>query len=382
MKHKNKRLHRIIGVVLATVMTIGAMPMNAFALGDGVYYEKKDIQTIAEGVTYEKSSRLYKAGWMDVYVLTMDANSSDTALKVIQSVGSVGIKTTVPKLATDNNVIAAVNGDFFGSGNPMSSMGQVAKDGEMVAAQNYYNGSENKYAGLYIDSEGVPFIDYVKSTMGFYGAGGVSLAMGAKNKMTDFSKPVYFDRTTMTSSKQLDATYSTLSKIVVSNKVITKIAGPKEVVDIPEDGFIIVMNKATAAANLSKFSVGMSADFSENETFVFRPTKTIDNIDFGISGGGELLRNGEYVSQGLIIGQNARNPRTMVGVNKDKSKIYIVCIDGRKNGIGATHAEAAKIMKEYGAYDAIHFDGGGSTTMVVQKEGTTSPSVVNVPSEG
>lgn len=51
MKHKNKRLHRIIGVVLATVMTIGAMPMNAFALGDGVYYEKKDIQTIAEGVT-------------------------------------------------------------------------------------------------------------------------------------------------------------------------------------------------------------------------------------------------------------------------------------------------------------------------------------------
>ena len=75
MKHKNKRLHRIIGVVLATVMTIGAMPMNAFALGDGVYYEKKDIQTIAEGVTYEKSSRLYKAGWMDVYVLTMDANS-------------------------------------------------------------------------------------------------------------------------------------------------------------------------------------------------------------------------------------------------------------------------------------------------------------------
>ena len=88
----------------------------------------------------------------------------------------------MPKLATDNNVIAAVNGDFFGSGNPMSSMGQVAKDGEMVAAQNYYNGSENKYAGLYIDSEGVPFIDYVKSTMGFYGAGGVSLLWGLKTK--------------------------------------------------------------------------------------------------------------------------------------------------------------------------------------------------------
>ena len=64
MKHKNKRLHRIIGVVLATVMTIGAMPMNAFALGDGVYYEKKDIQTIAEGVTYEKKQSTLQ-GWLD-----------------------------------------------------------------------------------------------------------------------------------------------------------------------------------------------------------------------------------------------------------------------------------------------------------------------------
>lgn len=64
--------------------------------------------------------------------------------------------------------------------------------------------------------------------------------MGAKNKMTDFSKPVYFDRTTMTSSKQLDATYSTLSKIVVSNKVITKIAGPKEVVDVPKTALLLL----------------------------------------------------------------------------------------------------------------------------------------------
>ena len=64
----------------------------------------------------------------------------------------------------------------------------------------------------------------------------------------------------------------------------------------------------------------MSADFSENELCFQTKEKTIYNIDFGISGGGELLRNGEYVSQGLIIGQNARNPRTMVGVSKDKFK--------------------------------------------------------------
>lgn len=375
-------LKRFSAAAIAAVTFLSAVPYTALAASSAVLYEKKDVQQIANGLTYEKSRRLYPAGWMDVYVLTLDATRSDLALDVIEAVDGLGLKRNVETLAKTNGAIAAVNGDFFGAGTVKSSMGQVAESGKMVAAQNYYNGSENRYAGLFIDNEGVPFIDYVKSTMGFYCNGNSAFVLGAKNKATDFSKPVYFDRSAIKDTAQLDKTFNKLTKIVVEDGVITKISAPGETVTVPENGYLIVMNNATRESKISWYSVGMQVNFDEREQFVFRPNKSISSIEFGISGGGELLRNGEIVNNGLIIGEKARNPRTMIGINKDKTRVYIVCIDGRANGIGATHAEAAGIMKEYGAYDAIHFDGGGSTTMVVQQEFDDTLSVVNTPSEG
>ncbi len=372
-------LKRLAGGILAFVTVVSA-GVQSYAYGN-LLYENKDIQTITRGLTYEKSSRMYPDGWLDVYMLTVDAAETDLAMEVIESVDAIGAKASVEKLAKDNNVIAAVNGDFFGSGTKKSSMGQVAASGQMKAAQNYYNGSQNKYAGFFIDTENVPFIDYVKSSMGFY-TSSVSIVMGAKNKITDFSKPVYFDKTAITSTASIDNTFTGLYKIKVKDNIITYISGSGETVSLDDCDYIIVMSRATAEEKLKGYSVGMSVDFDESEKFQFRPSKSISNIKFGISGGGELLRNGEYIATGEIIGPGVRNPRTLVGVNQDKTKIYIACIDGRKNGLGATHKEAAQIMKEYGAWDAIHMDGGGSTTMVVKEEDQKDISVVNVPSEG
>lgn len=376
-------LKRVAGCVLGGIIVFSSLGVSAvFAADTTVLYEKKDVQTIAQGLTYEKSTRMYSSGWMDVYVLTMDAAEDDLTFDVIETVDKYGGKATVEKLAKDNGVVAAVNGDFFGSGTLKSSMGQVAGNGDMIAAQNYYNGSENRYAGFFIDNYGTPFIDYVKSSMSFYSMNDTKTELGGKNKVTDFAKPVYFDRRAITSTATLDAYFKNLTKIVIQDSKVTYISNPGEIVEVPEKGYIIVMSNASRQTEIGKYSVGMTVGFSESEKFVFREGKSITDVSVGLSGGGELLRNGQVVNNGLIIGENAYNPRTMLGVNQDKSKIYIVCIDGRKNGKGATHAEAAAIMKEYGAYDAIHLDGGGSTTMAVQTKNSTGPKVVNVPSEG
>lgn len=377
---KFNKLKRAAAILLTALFCMP--PTGAIAASGDLLYESKDIQTITDGVTYEKSSRLYKAGWMDVYVLTIDATNPNVEFDVMQSTREFGLKQSVLQMAQDNNLLAAVNADFFGSGNPFSSMGQVAGEGKMQSAQNYYNGSENKYAGFFVDTEGTPFIDYVKSTMGFYAGANAAFEMGAKNKITNFAKPVYFDRFAMSDTAQLDKRVPGLSKIVVEDGVITKLSASGETVTVPENGYIIVMNEATRQAKMGYYLVGMKVTFNESNTFVFRPAKTMSNILTGVTGGGELLRNGQVVEQGLIIGKNARNPRTLIGVNQDKTKVIIMCIDGRANGIGATHVEAANLMKEYGAWDAIHFDGGGSTTMAAREENTDSLSVVNVPSEG
>ncbi|MCC8015038.1 MAG: phosphodiester glycosidase family protein [Eubacterium sp.] len=368
----------------------GGLCALAFALAscsavfadDNLLYEMKDSRVLTRGVTYDEITRVTKNGWLYMYVLTLDVTDENVDLDVIKSTTEFGYKESTLAISQENDVVAAVNGDYFGGGNPQSSMGQVLSDGQIEEARNYYNADANNYAGFFIDSDGTPFVDYLKTTVGFYNSSATIIELAGKNKYTDFSSPVYFDRQAITTTADLDKRNSNLTKIVVDTGAISYISSPGETVEVPENGYIIVMNNSTREKVISYYSVGQAVSFVENGTFVFRPAKSTSSVNFGISGGGEILRNGETMAQGEIISPSARNPRTCIGVSQDKSKIIILAIDGRVKGIGATTYECSTIMKELGAYDAIQLDGGGSTTMVVKSESGNSLEVVNTPSDG
>lgn len=75
-----------------------------------------------------------------------------------------------------------------------------------------------------------------------------------------------------------------------------------------------------------------------------------------------------------------RHPRTMIGVKEDGT-IVMTVVDGRqpeKLMYGASQAEMAAILKHYGAIEGYNLDGGGSSTMLILKDGdfevTNSPS--------
>ena len=75
------------------------------------------------------------------------------------------------------------------------------------------------------------------------------------------------------------------------------------------------------------------------------------------------------------------NPRTMLGVDKDRTRLLLVVADGRESGAaaGMTLAEAARFLRvELGAWDAVNLDGGGSSELWIGAEG----GVVNAPSDG
>ncbi len=73
----------------------------------------------------------------------------------------------------------------------------------------------------------------------------------------------------------------------------------------------------------------------------------------------------------------ARHPRTAVGLSADKTKLYMVVVDGRATTrIGMTCGELAGLLQELGAHDALNLDGGGSSAMWL------GGSVVNSPSDG
>jgi len=60
-----------------------------------------------------------------------------------------------------------------------------------------------------------------------------------------------------------------------------------------------------------------------------------------------------------------RGPKIAVGVNA-KNELAILAINGRiRESVGATHEEMAKILLEHGMEEAMGFDPGGSSTLVV-----------------
>ena len=102
-----------------------------------------------------------------------------------------------------------------------------------------------------------------------------------------------------------------------------------------------------------------------------------------IGGWPRILKDGQNVASEaatiegtLSRNAEARHPRTAIGFSRDSSRVYLVTVDGRsENSGGATLVEMAGLMKKLGAWQAMNFDGGGSTTMVV------GGRVVNMPSD-
>jgi hypothetical protein len=97
-----------------------------------------------------------------------------------------------------------------------------------------------------------------------------------------------------------------------------------------------------------------------------------------VSGNAMLLAKGEI----LVADPGARAPRSVVGLSADGLTFFLLAINGRSAASrGATLAEAAKLLQELGASDALNLDGGGSTAMVLQDSATGVHFLANQPSD-
>ncbi|MCK4666361.1 phosphodiester glycosidase family protein [Candidatus Dependentiae bacterium] len=114
--------------------------------------------------------------------------------------------------------------------------------------------------------------------------------------------------------------------------------------------------------------------------------KDLTNFKIAIGGGPTILRSGrvfkKFRSEKFI---NKRNPLTAVGVDID-GNLYFITVDGRQRStsIGLKYNELAEFLNEqFDIIDAMCFDGGGSTTMVLDDPYTTQydPEIMNQPSD-
>lgn len=113
----------------------------------------------------------------------------------------------------------------------------------------------------------------------------------------------------------------------------------------------------------------------DNRAFIgFTPPKGFTPYNV-ISGNFLLLERGKVA----LPGGNDLQPRTVVGLDSGGRFLWLLVVDGRQEGYseGATGEEAARFLQERGASTVLNLDGGGSATLVAQKE--NRPKVLNRP---
>lgn len=94
------------------------------------------------------------------------------------------------------------------------------------------------------------------------------------------------------------------------------------------------------------------------------PSISTEGVYTAISGDKVLLTNGIVAQTPL---PSDRDPRTAIGYSEDKRYLYLMTLDGRQTGWseGADWATTGQWLKNFGAYEGINVDGGGSTTSVM-----------------
>lgn len=103
-----------------------------------------------------------------------------------------------------------------------------------------------------------------------------------------------------------------------------------------------------------------------------------------ISGVDTLVKDGQVYKDPTGTPPSGANPETAVGVTKDGKHAIVIAVDGQggaTTAFGVTRDQAAGYMVAHGAYDAMLFDGGGSTGMVSRAPGADRAEIANKPSD-
>ena len=166
-------------------------------------------------------------------------------------------------------------------------------------------------------------------------------------------------------------------------------------------------------------SPGLNIDRSNNASIVHRDPNSVDGMDVlenvelwnALAGSGQILTNGvktipeytdaahpdELLTPGPVppLGPlpltytragrhwyDLSNARTAIGVTQDGRTLVLFTVDGTNGGHGMQVGEVADLLKnDYGVWNALNLDGGGSTTMAVEDPATHVRKLVNVPAE-
>lgn len=360
----------VVGVSSAAIVFSSFVP--AFADKPFLIYEDKSSENISSGVVHETIRQFNAQGWWNINVLRIDMDDEYTEVKALFSQNGISKKEKLTDMMKNSNAIAGINGDFFTSQYSSFPLGAVISNGRMVTSPIDPN---NKLPVFAIDQSKNPFIAFWDWQIRAISENGEPVTLSAINKDSKLHEEVIMYDSNWNALSMGNKVFTDLIEIVVIDDIVTEVRVGQEPINLPQNGYILTGRGRVRDRLLNNFHVGDRVNMEINTT------PNYQNIVTAIGGGSPLLKDGAITDFKINITGN--HPRTALGITRDKKQLIMVTIDGRDSSYkGVSQQTMAEIMSSLGAYDAINFDGGGSTTMAIKPAGSEKPAIVNKPSDG
>jgi len=319
--------------------------------------DQKNEEELAPGVKYTSWLHYMPAGPISTHIVELSPEASYILKPVLSNDAVVGLEK-LQSMAERSGAIAAVNASYFALNGEV--LGLLKMDGE-IASTSFV---DRTTLGLLPD--GKTIMDVTSYSGGVTLPDGRTVVITGVNHERGTNDLILYNNhfDSMTGTNGFGSDY------IVNNEKIIGIAHGNSA--IPPGG-VVLSAHGTMEKALAGLKVGDTIKISQTLGDIW--DKTTD----AIGAGPRLVKDGSVLVTGkeesfpsdITVG---RAPRTAVGVTKEGHLILFVVDGRRQSSIGMTLSELAQFMQDLGAVDAMNFDGGGSSEMVIKGRAVNSPS--------
>jgi exopolysaccharide biosynthesis protein len=324
-------------------------------------FEIRYISYFKEGIKLEEIKKGTNLGPLSINILKFDLNNKNIKIKPVISGNDFSEMDVLSSIVAKNSAFAGINGGYFAkNGQPLSL---VCISGKVIT-ENILNRT-----CLGITEDGEIVIDNLVFKGNIISSKGEIFKIDGINRKRMNNEVILFTpefgKETMTNTKG--------KEFIVEEDTIVEIRDGNS--PIPKNGVVISAGESISDLLYANFSVGDRISLNLKVE-----TKEGKKIKDALGGGPRLVKEGK-----IFITSSEENfkpdiaasraPRTSVGLTKNK-ELLITVIDGRQPNlsIGMTLEEMAEFLIKEEVIEALNFDGGGSSTLVVDGKVLNSPS--------
>ena len=325
------------------------------------------------GTTYYEL-RLLRAdngkGRLDAFLLAVDTR--DPYVQVQQVLGKdkvtgCEVPSSMAKRSTTDTEIyfGGVNGDFFAYEAPVGT----TIINNQFALTPAGAGGGRRHGGIDADGKGVTAYTHtysMKVTMPY----DTTLTIHHVNDYRDENQLVLFNH--HLGANTGSNAYGTEVKIQLLEGETWKTTGTMKVKVLEKQDnigsmplaadYAVLSGHGSMQTELSKLNIGDELTL----TFEMRLDDELVNVAQLIGGDhyeAMILDDGKIAQSGFW---NELHPRTGFGVSQTRDTVFMIVVDGRGVSAGCTTKVMAEILKHHGAWNAVNWDGGGSSCMYIR----------------